>query len=251
MNKLFYKRKINHRFFACVFFILSGISFVAAQEWFVSAATDSTTRIENNLGYTCEIIHDLELTKEMLERITSSLSVIWAIPGLSGNQAVVQVEAEDVFRFLIYPETFIYRDTDFRSLLPSGMGFLYDSALFYDVTMKVGEYAPKVSGAYVSPVDMLEQLYLASVMPEQYLYDANLLERIDMLEQAVMALAQKGLFSKPEPVNESLVISVINLYNENPEITVKQAVSLLKEEGFAVSTSEVQAIFMVYFGKFE
>ncbi len=222
-----------------------------SQAWRVVSAETAKTVLTDGSGRTCDVFSDAELSGDSVELIGNCLSAIWALPGLTGTEAKVKSDAAGFLHFIIYPESLSYKNVELRDLLPSGLSFKYDTTLFYDVTMKVGNLAPRVAGTYVSPENFLEQLYAASVMPELYLYDSNLLDRVARLEQTLMAISKKGLFSKPAQVDSDIVLAVRNLYNQNPEISVKEATSLLKQQGIAASAADIQAVFMVYLGKFE
>ena len=75
-----------------------------------------------------------------------------------------------------------------------------------------------------------------------------MLQRLDRLENAVMALSKKGIFVKASKVNSEIVLAVRSLYNENPDLTQKQILSILKEQGMKVSASDVAAVRLVYLG---
>ncbi len=225
----------------------------------VAAFTNTWTISEENgqkilkdeTGKTCEVFSDVVISEDTLDRIETALNTLWSIPGLKGTRGRVNVEPGNYFHFIIYPETLVYNDMDFKPYLPSGLSFRYDSALFYDVTLKVGAYLPRVSGAYVSPDDFLDQLYSVYIMPELYLHGDVLLRRIERLEDALMAISKKTLFTKHSVVSDEIVLEIILLHNQNPNITVDEVHDIFKEKGIDASKKDIEAVFMVYLGKFE
>ena len=218
-----------------------------SQTWNYSE-TGKLGYLTDKTGKECEIFSEITISEEVLEIISNSLTSIWAIPGLEGTKSSVTVSSDNYLFFTIYPKSLQYKETDLNQYLPSGLTFKYENSLFYDVTLKVNEYLPRITGAYVSPKGLLEQLYEGSIMPELYLHGDVLLERIARLENAVMALAKKGVFSKASSVNNEIVLEVVSAYNQNPDITISETLSLLSDKGISASKKDIEAIFMVYLG---
>lgn len=208
---------------------------------------DSGT-VTDTTGKECIIFSDITISSEMQELISNTLDVLWAIPGLSGTKSSVMVDSDNYFFFTIYPESLVYQEIELNDFLPSGLSFRYEYSLFYDATLKVDDYLPRITGAYVSPTGLLDQLYEVTIMPELYVHGDVLLERIARLESAVMALSKKSVFSQPKSVSDDIVLEVVAAYKKNPNITVSEVVSQLKEDGMAVAKKDVEAVFMVYLG---
>lgn len=217
-------------------------------DWSFSEIEEGIFEGTRDDGKTAVVVLNNSVSENIVEKIQNCLDVAWSIPGIKGTKASVNVESDTKFRFIIYPTELIYDDIDFAKNLPSGMAFYYNSALFYDIILKIDDLVPRVNGAYISPEDLLSQLKSAIVSPDLFMYDEYVLQRIDRLENAVMALSKKGIFAKPSKVSPELVNAIRSLYNENPDLTSKQVVSILKEQGYKVSSSDVAAVKLVYLG---
>ncbi len=226
------------------------VSMAFSNTWALSEDGGKTT-LKDETGKVVELFSNTRVTAEEITRIGTALNTIWAIPGLTGTRGRVNIEPGDYYHFILYPDSFIYNGIEFKDYMPSGLSFRYDSALFYDITLKVDDFLPRSSGAYVSPDDFLEQLYSVYILPELYLQGDVLLRRIERLESALMAISKKGLFSKSSEVKDEIVIAVVLLHNENPNITIKEATDALKEQGLDASKKDVEAVFMIYLGEFE
>jgi hypothetical protein len=177
-----------------------------------------------------------------VELIGNCLNTVWAIPGIAGKDASVRMEGSG-FRLVINPTALVYRGDDLVSKLPGGLGFYYLSGLFYDVTLKVDSFSPKVTGTYVSPDDFLKQLSAAILRPEMYMYDDALLRRVERLEAALMAVIKKS--SAGISVTPEFITAVLSISNEQPGIGAKEITALLKARGIKTNVKEVRAVLMV------
>ena len=223
-------------------------SFSMFAQWNISKVSEELYEGVRDDGKVVTIFSNSSISTETLEKIKTCLDIVWNIPGIQGTKASVNVESDTNFHFNVYPTALSYENVDLAKNLPSGMGFYYDSALFYDVTLKVEELMPRVTGAYVSPKDLLAKLKSSTEFPDLYMYDEYVLDRLSRLENAVMALSKKGIFSKPAEVDSELVFAIRSIYNSNPDLTSKEVLSILKEQGFTVSSSDVSAVRLVYIG---
>ncbi len=242
--------RLEKKFIVILFFCIIQIGLLFSNSW--TYIEDSGRMfLKDETGKTCEIFSDITVTEDALARVETALNTLWSIPGLRGTQCRVNIEPRNYFHFILYPDSLVYKGVNFKNYLPSGLSFRYDSALFYDVTLKVEEFLPRISGAYISPNDFLEQLYAVYTMPELYLHGDVLLRRIERLEKALMAISKDGLFTKPTEVSDEIMLEVISLYKQNPSITINEAYDVLKEKGIEASKKDIEAVFMVYLGKFE
>ena len=191
------------------------------------------------------------LSDAQLETVGRALDIAWAVPGLDVKLATVFVENDKNFRFVLYPSSLVYRSTQLLEYLPSGLTFTYNTALFYDIVLKVRDLVPRVTGAYVSPDDLVSALYKATIVPDLYMYDNDLVERVERLEKALLALSQKGFYAKPYQVDESLIQYVKNKYNENKNITKKDITAALKADGIKYKMSDIDTIFVILLGIYE
>lgn len=228
--------------------LITILAFLSASIFANTWTLQSPGLLTDSTGKECQIFSDMTISSEMQDLISNTLTAIWAIPGLTGTKSSVMVDSDDYCFFTIYPESFMYKDVDLNQYMPSGLSFRYEKSLFYDVTLKVNEYLPRITGAYVSPTGLLDQLYEVSIMPELYVHGDVLLQRIARLESAVMAIANKGVFSGPSAISTETVLAVVTAYTQNPDITISEIVTVLKEQGLKASKKEVEAIFMVYLG---
>ncbi len=222
-----------------------------AQEWVLSTTEGSNSTLQGPNGKQAVLYSNIPVTDELIQKIGNALTTAWALPGLEGKSSTVMLEDASVFRFVIYPEKFVYNKSDFKDFFPSGMAFYYNSALFYDFTMKVGDLMPKVAGAYISPEDVLAEVASASIMPDMYMYDTYFLKRLERLEKALMAVSKKSIFGQITEVNEDIVLAIRSMYNENPEITKKEVAEKLKQKNIKATTADINAVFMVYLGRIE
>ncbi len=204
--------------------------------------------LTNSNNITCRLVSGIELSSTLQDSITNALDIIWKLPGLTGTECRVMINSNDYFHITLYPDSLLYKDVDLQEFMPAGLSFRYDSGLFYDVTLKVREYLPRITGAYISPDDFLKQLYAVTIMPELYLQGDVLLERIARLESAVIALSKKGVFSKPTDVSDEVILAVVNMHNQSPDITAAEVVTELKKEGLTTTKKDVEAVFLVYLG---
>lgn len=191
------------------------------------------------------------LTDMQVLYIGRSIDAIWTIPGLYIKQIYVYVESGGKFRFVFIPESFVYNEKELREFLPSGMTFSYDNSLYFDVVLKVDGLRPRVQGIYVSPEDFADSIYRATVVPDLYMYDNELSERVSRLEKALLALSSKGFYARPSVIDEGLIQFVKNMYNENKNITKQEVITELKNQKIKYSTHEVDTIFAVLLGIYE
>ncbi len=208
---------------------------------------ETVTELSGSGGRKARVVAAAPLSPDDTVLVGNCLDAVWALPGLEAESASVRMD-DTGFRFVVYPLRFVFSDTDFVPFIPSGLAFYYKDTLFYDIMMKVGDFMPRVAGAYVSPDGLLNNLYAATIMPNAYLGDASVSDRLARLEAAVMAVSKKGLFSKPSAVSSAVVQEILLLYNENPSVTPKEALAALKEKGIKASKADVEAVFIVLLG---
>lgn len=231
--------------------LLSFLGFVFAQDWSLLDSQGARSTLNGPDNKKAAVYSDIPLSNDIITKIGNTLNTVWALPGLSGTSATVMVEDDTVFRFVIYPDELLYKMNDFKEFLPSGMAFYYNTALFYDITMKVGDLMPKVAGAYVSPDDLLSEMKSASIMPDMYMYDTYFLKRLERLEKALMAVSKKNIFGQTSEVSEDIVLAIRSMYNENPKITKKEVADKLRQKNIKATATDINAVFMVYLGRIE
>lgn len=224
---------------------------LSAQQWTITTKSASVVEGTREDGKKVSIVSSSNISKDVIKKITNCLDTVWSINGLKGVASTVNVEDNSKFRFVIHPTSLKYGEEELVVYLPSGMAFFYDNALFYDTVVKVGDVLPKITGAYISAKDYVEEIKNASVFPDLYLYDTYILARIEKVEKALMALSKKGIFSKPSEVSPEVVLAVRSLYNSNPDITQKEILSELKSQGISASAGDIAAVYMVYLGIIE
>lgn len=226
-------------------------SFLFAESWSSSSQPDGSVTLSRADGKTVTIQNGTGVSEANLSKLTSCLDTVWALPGLKGSRASAAFSETGTFRFAIIPESLSYEGKDLAQYLPSGLAFRFDTALFYDVTVKVNELIPRVQGAYIAPDAFLSELSAAIRSPELYLSDSYVFDRLERLEAAVMALSKKGIFSKAALVDPELVLVIKSIYNENPGMTQKDMASELKQRGYTASSADIGAVYMVYLGLIE
>lgn len=191
------------------------------------------------------------LSDERLTAIGRALDATWNIPGLTVKQTSVYVETDRKFRFVIFPSSLIYEENELKDFLPSGITFVYDTSLIYDVVLKVNNVKPRVKGTFVSAEDFALLVYRATIFPDLYLYDNDLANRVERLEKAVLSLAPRGFYARPYSISPEVIQFVKNMYNENNNITKKEVIAALKEQKIKYASSDVDAIFAVLFGVYD
>ena len=67
----------------------------------------------------------------------------------------------------------------------------------------------------------------------------------------MLALSQKGFYTKPYQIDESLIQYVKNKYNENKNITKKDIAAALKADGIKYKMSDIDTIFVILLGIYE
>lgn len=226
-------------------------SLLMAENWTAVTSEDGLSTYSRTDGKTVTVAGGTAVSDASIAKLTACLDTVWAIPGLKGTQASAAFADDGSFRFVLFPDSLSYEGTDLAKNLPSGLAFRFDTALFYDVTVKVDELIPRVQGAYIAPDAFLSQLSEAIRSPELFLSDSYVFERLERLEAAVMALSKKGVFAKAALVDPELVLVIKSIYNENPGMTQKEMASELKQRGIAASSADVAAVYMVYLGLIE
>lgn len=241
--RLFYPKKL----IVSLFLMISTL-FVFATDWEISEQNSNITTIINSQGKKALIISTQILLDENLQKIYNVLDTIWAISELQGTQASIKIESNARFHLVIYPTELTVNSVSLLPYIPSGLSFYYDNSLFYDVSLKVNDMMPKVKGAYIDSTDFLEQLLLATKMPEWFMSDTHLQNRIALLEKTLIAILNKNWSGKPVPVADEIIKKIIGYYGENPLITEEETLQKLKSEGYQTNLKEIKAVFIVYFG---
>lgn len=243
-------KKMTIKKTAAFFGVLLISSLLAAETW-SSAVSDTSVTLTREDGKTVIVQNGAGVAESDLSKLTACLDTVWAIPGLSGTKASAAFADSGTFRFVVYPDALSVEGKDLTQYLPSGLAFRFDTALFYDVTVKVDELIPRIQGAYIAPDAFLSQLSSAIREPELFLSDAYVFERLERLEAAVMALSKKGIFSKAALVDPDIVFVIKSIYNENPGMPQKEMASELKRRGYEASSADISAVYMVYLGLIE
>jgi hypothetical protein len=219
------------------------------EEWSLVNETQGKNEVISLLsdqsGRSATVVSAASLGRSDLAAVSNSLNVVWAIPGMDGREASVRLNAEG-FRLVAYPASFVSEGRDLMPFLPSGLSFYFRTTLFYDISLKVGGFIPKVTGAYISPEGLMRHISAAILMPELYLSDQSLLARLERLERALMAaLKQSG---PRDGVSGEMVIAVANICNENPGISPEGVLQALKAQKVKTNIKEVRAVYFVLFG---
>lgn len=236
--------------------VLMLCSLLAAESWTGAVSDDGTRTLSRADGKTVTFLNTVAGTTDAVpdssvSKLTACLDTVWAIPGLKGTRASAAFADNGSFRFVVYPDELTFGGKNILQNLPSGLAFRFDTALFYEVTVKVNDLIPKVQGAYIAPDAFLSQLSEAIRSPELFLSDSYVFERLERLEAAVMALSKKGVFTKAVLVDPEIVLVIKSIYNENPGMTQKEMAAELKQRGYAASSADIAAVYMVYLGLIE
>lgn len=210
----------------------------------VKIATFDGKTASINIGENADI-------EKILKPVGRALDAAWQLPGMKAEKAAVYADDPTHFRLVIFPTSFVYKDINLCEYLPSGIAFSYDSSLLYDVVLKVGDLMPRVTGIFVSEKELAELLYNAAVTPDVYMYDDNLVARVERLEKALLALAPKAMYSKPYEIDPGLIQIIKKLYSENNNITKKEVTAWLKQQKIKYSQSDIDTIFVVLLGVYE
>ncbi|MDR0785659.1 MAG: hypothetical protein LBE74_07245 [Treponema sp.] len=223
-----------------------------AQEWEKrnerKEGSETVTELASSGGLVCRVVSANELNDADARVVGASLNAVWAIPGMRGTEssAYMDEKGDGGFRLVVYPESFTNGGEELSGYFPSGMAFYYHTSLFYDISMKVGDFMPKVTGAFVSPDGLIKHVSAAILMPEMYMFDQSLLGRIDRLEKALVAALAK---SAPKTgVSPETTLAVLNEYNANPNQNAEAVFAALKKKGLKTNVKEVRAVLWTYFG---
>jgi hypothetical protein len=213
---------------------------------------DAETIVEltSSDGLVCRVVSTNGLTDSEVQVIGNSLNAVWAIPGMRGIEASARMDEKGSggFRLVVYPVSFMNSDEELSGYFPSGMAFYFHTSLFYDISMKVGDFMPKVTGAFVSPEGLIKHVSAAILMPEMYMFDQSLFGRIDRLEKALIAALAK---SAPKAgVSSETTLAILNEYNAIPNQNSEMIFVALKKKGFKTNIKEVRAVLWTYFGAF-
>lgn len=73
--------------------------------------------------------------------------------------------------------------------------------------------------------------------------------RSEVLEAAIMAALNKGLFGGPKPLNAEAVATLVELKTADPSLTKEAAAAALKAQGISLSSKEIGIVFLVKFGE--
>jgi hypothetical protein len=212
---------------------------------------ETITELTSSGGLVCRVVSATELKDSDALVIGSSLNAIWAIPGMRGTEASARMDdrGDGGFRLVVYPASFMNGGEDLSGYFPSGMAFYFYTSLFYDISMKVGDFMPKITGAFVSPEGLIKHVSAAVLMPDMYMFDQSLAGRIDRLEKALVAALAK---SAPKAgVSPETALAVLNEYNAAPNQTPQTILAALKKKGFKTNIKEVRAVLWTYFGVYQ
>ncbi|MDR1073145.1 MAG: hypothetical protein LBL45_05655 [Treponema sp.] len=243
------KKTMATLFFGVLVFSTGFSGRIWADDWSlvneIQGRTEVVTVLAGQGGRSVNVVSATALGKNDIAAIGNSLNTVWAIPGLEGVEASVRLDS-DGFRLVVYPTSFRSEGRDLMPFLPSGLSFYFRRSLFYDISIKAGDFIPKVTGAYISPEGLLRHISAAILMPEMYLYDQSLVERVERLENALMAALKKSAPTSGVP--SETVLAVANIYNENPGISPEETLKILKARKFKTDIKEVRAVYFVLFG---
>ncbi|MDR0644117.1 MAG: hypothetical protein LBG05_04260 [Treponema sp.] len=210
----------------------------------------TVTELVSSDARVCRVISTNSLGDSDARVISNSLNAVWAIPGLRGTESSARMDekSDGGFRLVVYPVSFMNGGEELSGYFPSGMTFYFRTSLFYDISMKVDDLMPKVTGAFVSPEGLIKHISAAILMPEMYMFDQSLLGRIDRLEKALIAALAK---SAPKVgVSPETTLAVLNEYNANPNQNSEAVFTALKKKGLKTNIKEVRAVLWTHFGIF-
>ncbi|MDR1127042.1 MAG: hypothetical protein LBL06_02815 [Treponema sp.] len=237
------------RIVVCLLFVCVGLN---AQEWAKrnerKEGAEIVTELASSGGRVCRVVSANGLKDSDARVIGASLNTVWAIPGMRGTEASARMNesGDGRFRLVVYPVSFTNGGEELSGYFPSGMSFYFYTSLFYDISMKVGDLMPKVTGAFVSPEGLIKHISAAILMPEMYMFEQSLLGRIDRLERALIAALAK---SAPKGgVSPATALAVLNEYNAAPNQSPEMVFAALKKKGFKTNVKEVRAVLWTYFG---
>ncbi len=108
--------------------------------------------------------------------------------------------------------------------------------------------------AFLEEYDSLAEDYRAfketnaALFAEQASVNEELQRQITNLRYAFIAKANESFFGKLRPVDGAAAVRILELKEENPELTDKQIASALAEEGFRVGAKGVRFVLLAYRG---
>lgn len=173
---------------------------------------------------------------------------------------------------LLVPSSYVIEEREFAPLLPAGMLFRYDGAVFFDFRLLVDNLAVRINSQFVDPESFENRLIHAADDPLAYIQsqDPTVLsrriiaqtERLDELIHEVetlstelqsarvgqVYLASRRLFGRYDVVDPSAVDMIVAAKIDDRSLSVSTALDLV--EGMTIEECHVRAIFALYFNEF-
>ena len=173
---------------------------------------------------------------------------------------------------VLVPSSYVIEGREFAPLLPAGMFFRYDGAVFFDFRLLVENIAVRINAQFIGLGSLEDRLMRAVRDPLAYIrsQDPTALsqritvqsERLDELIAEVetlrdelrsarvgqVYLASRRLFGRYDLVDPSAVDVVVAAKIDDRSLSVAAALALV--EGMTIEARHVRAIFALYFNEF-
>ena len=177
---------------------------------------------------------------------------------------------------LLVPSSYVIEEREFAPLLPAGMFFRYDGAVFFDFRLLVDNVTVRINAQFVDPESFEDRLIRAADDPLAYIQsqdptvlsqritaqterlDTRINELIDEVEtlQAELQsarvgqvyLASRRVFGRYDVVDPSAVDAIVAAKMDDRSLSVAAALALV--EGMTIEERHVRAIFALYFNEF-
>lgn len=173
---------------------------------------------------------------------------------------------------VLVPASYVIEGREFADLLPAGMFFRYDGAVFFDFRLLVDNLAVRINAQYVDLDAFEDRLLRAAEDPLAYIESQDPLvlsaristqtDRIDALIDQVedlqdelqsarvgqVYLASRRAFGRYDVVDPVAVDTIVAAKIDDPSLSITAALALV--EGMTIEERHVQAIFALYFNDF-
>ncbi len=182
---------------------------------------------------------------------------------------------------VVIPSSFVYKNVNLASYMPSGIELYYNGYIDYDFRMLKDSLFLRLKGQIFDETQFADRLlsavndpvlYLQTNDPEYLLQRINdlvgkvaaLSEQVTQLTQltkltdqdldaqklALVTIGNRGLFGGITPVSKDGVAAIVKMKKADPSLTKDQVAAKLDQQGIKMSDKEITLVFGVYFNEF-
>ena len=166
---------------------------------------------------------------------------------------------------VLVPSSYVIEGRDFAPLLPAGMFFRYDGAVFFDFRLLIENIAVRINAQFIGLGSLEDRLMRAVRDPLAYIQSQDptalsqritiqserldeLIAEVETLRVGQVYLASRRLFGRYHVVDPSAVDVIVAAKTDDRSLSVAAALALV--EGMTIEARHVRAIFALYFNEF-